>query len=88
MKKQCTKRQLECLKLGRSARHGFSRKGQRHKFYKVWCGMKERCQRPKHTEYKRYGARGIKVCNKWQKFDGFLEDKQNSYSRKDKDVRQ
>lgn len=34
-----------------------------------------RCQNPKATSYKNYGARGIKVCDRWQNsFENFLED--------------
>ena len=35
------------------------------KEYKVWSGMKRRCYNAKHKDYKNYGARGIKVCEKW-----------------------
>lgn len=27
--------------------------------------MKQRCGNPNHTEYARYGGRGIKVCEAW-----------------------
>lgn len=42
--------------------------------YKVWVSMLQRCRNPKDKNYHRYGGRGIGVCNKWLKFDGFLED--------------
>lgn len=32
---------------------------------KVWNGMKNRCYNLKHDSYKRYGGRGIKVCQEW-----------------------
>lgn len=37
----------------------------------VWRGMKERCRNPRHIGWKRYGGRGIKVCEAWQDFDAF-----------------
>lgn len=36
--------------------------------------MTSRCQQESNVEYWRYGGSGIKICNKWQKFDGFLDD--------------
>ena len=33
--------------------------------YKRWHNMMGRCYRPKDTNYKNYGARGIKVCDEW-----------------------
>jgi hypothetical protein len=36
--------------------------------------MRERCTNEKHTAYSRYGARGITVCKRWQKFENFLTD--------------
>lgn len=43
--------------------------------YRAWQDMKSRCLNPKHRSYKRYGARGIAVCERWlQSFENFLED--------------
>lgn len=42
--------------------------------YNSWASMKQRCQYEKHSEYPRYGAKGIKVCDSWQRFEIFLED--------------
>jgi hypothetical protein len=37
--------------------------------------MKERCMNPNNKFYKNYGARGIKVCERWlESFAHFLED--------------
>ena len=32
----------------------------------IYRGMKQRCYYPKHTAYKRYGGRGITVCEEWK----------------------
>lgn len=42
--------------------------------YAVWNMMRQRCQVPTNKQYKDYGGRGIKVCEKWQNFEGFFED--------------
>lgn len=42
--------------------------------YKVWATMRNRCSRPNIPEYRNYGARGIKVCRRWQKFENFYAD--------------
>lgn len=42
--------------------------------YKVWSGMKRRCNNPNSKSYKDYGSRGIKLCAKWDDPPyGFLE---------------
>ena len=39
--------------------------------YWAWKSMKQRCQNPKCKAYHNYGARGISVCEEWQKFEPF-----------------
>lgn len=43
-------------------KHGMS--GTR--LYRIWKNMKDRCNKPKHHNYERYGGRGIRVCEEWQ----------------------
>jgi hypothetical protein len=42
--------------------------------YGVWQGILHRCYSPKRRDYKRYGGRGIRVCERWHKFANFLAD--------------
>jgi hypothetical protein len=42
--------------------------------YAVWHKMLDRCRRPKHPYYDRYGGRGIKVCERWVRFENFYAD--------------
>jgi len=51
-------------------RHGMSYT----KIYGVWMGMMSRTRCRGDTNYERYGKRGIKVCNKWEKFENFFKD--------------
>lgn len=36
--------------------------------------MKQRCLDTEHPTYKRYGARGVTVCERWLVFENFLAD--------------
>lgn len=46
-----------------------------HALHRNWEGMKGRCHSPRHILYKNYGAKGIRVCDRWRaSFDAFFED--------------
>lgn len=42
--------------------------------YRSWCDMLTRCRNPRRAKYARYGARGIKVCDRWLTFENFFAD--------------
>lgn len=43
--------------------------------YKAWTAMQRRCYAPEDVSYVNYGARGIRVCDKWRlSFETFLAD--------------
>lgn len=43
--------------------------------YKVWVSMIARCHNPNNSGYKNYGARGIRVCDRWREsFGNFIAD--------------
>lgn len=54
---------------GNNAVHGMT--GTR--LYRIWCGMRQRCNNPKTICYKNYGGRGIKVCKEWEDFMTFYD---------------
>ena len=53
----------------RSKTHGCSNS----RLYHIWCSMKRRCHNANEKSYKNYGGRGIKVCDEWEKFEGFYD---------------
>lgn len=43
--------------------------------YRIWCSMKSRCSNKNDPNYKRYGGRGIVVCDDWvNSFENFYRD--------------
>lgn len=42
--------------------------------YKTWANLWQRCQNPNHISFKWYGAKGVKVCKRWKRFENFLAD--------------
>ena len=43
--------------------------------YTSWQSMKERCLKPSHKSYARYGGRGITICERWlNSFGNFYAD--------------
>lgn len=42
--------------------------------FQSWMRMRHRCSKPNSKDYKRYGGRGIAVCERWALFENFLAD--------------
>lgn len=70
----CLRREHGVRRGTNSAIHGHSRVGAKSSTYKSWEDMKLRCQNSKTPYFKYYGAKGIKVCERWQRFENFLAD--------------
>ena len=63
----CIKRRLSAQRLTKHGKTG-------NKFHDLWCNMKQRCFCKTYASYKRYGGRGITVCDEWQNdFKAFYE---------------
>lgn len=63
-----------CLRVdvsgARSTKHGMKEAPE----YIVWKGMRQRCNDPNADNFPYYGARGIKVCDRWEDFALFILD--------------
>lgn len=53
----------------RETTHGQSKT----RLYKIWKGMRKRCNNSNDTVYKFYGGRGIVVCDEWNDFEAFYK---------------
>ena len=58
-------------------KHGHKSGGKQTRTYNIWCSMLRRCNSIKNDSFYLYGARGIKVCDRWRSFNNFLEDMGN-----------
>lgn len=59
----------------RNYRHGHKWAGGASPEYIVWNGMRARCRNPQNPNWKRYGARGVTICDRWaNSFVEFLND--------------
>lgn len=54
--------------------HGHNGASGKSPTYNSWDMMRQRCLNPKYTDYRNYGGRGIKVCERWSTFSNFLYD--------------
>lgn len=56
-------------------KHGHTVGSMHTRVYSCWHGIIQRCTNPKASGYRRYGGRGIQVCDRWREsFDNFLAD--------------
>lgn len=58
----------------RRAIHGYTSNGMIDKTWLAWKNTHDRCRNPNHRQFSYYGGRGIKVCQEWESFKGFLND--------------
>lgn len=69
-----TERRLGANNMG-IFKHGYARKGRVRPEYAVWFSMVARCTRQTDPSFNRYGALGIRVCDKWKDdFRAFIAD--------------
>lgn len=59
----------------RNIKHGL----RHHRLYSIWKNMIQRCTNPKAINYKKYGAKGIKVCDEWLVIENFINDMDSTF---------
>jgi len=57
-----------------SFKHGHRSQKRFSKTYYIWAAMRQRCSNPRNKSFKNYGARGIRVCPRWDDYAAFLTD--------------
>ncbi len=40
----------------------------------IWLGIRQRCRNPNSPNYRNYGGRGIRICERWDSFEAFAAD--------------
>lgn len=81
-----------CLKSGDTTscgcyqREGASRRLKSHgmsktTLYRRWRGMWNRATRINGIPYKNYGGRGIRICDRWKRFENFRDDMGPSFQQ-------
>lgn len=65
-KKVCSSRS----KASYSRKHGDSRSVE----YRVWKQIRQRCNNPVNQDWKYYGGRGIRMCERWSDYALFISD--------------
>lgn len=54
--------------------HGYTVNKTRRTEYTSWHGMRQRCLNTNNKRYPNYGGRGIKICERWSRFENFIAD--------------
>jgi hypothetical protein len=67
----CVKAQKQSARM---LQHGHCCGGEHTRVYQIWKDMLQRCNNPNCRNYRYYGKRGIRVCERWHSFVNFLVD--------------
>ena len=60
-----------------NTKHGFAKRN--GKLYTVYVSMMSRCYCETSKSYELYGARGIRVCDRWNDISNFFTDMEDTY---------
>lgn len=68
----CYRREVHAKRRARPKGHERTFK---NPLYRIWQSMKTRCYNEKNPNYARYGAKGVRICQRWlDSFDTFVDD--------------
>lgn len=71
----CLRRELSAQQMqALNTTHGHTSRYKTSPEYNSWRCMTQRCYNPNHASYERYGAKGVRVCDRWRDFENFLAD--------------
>src|SRR6185437_9427583 len=60
-----------------NTRHGMTETS----IYKIWSGMRSRCLNSNSNVFSYYGGKGVRICERWEAFEAFLEDMGPTYRK-------
>lgn len=64
-----------CFRTENLTKHGCASNEGKSREYGIYHAMRSRCSDPKRRGYERYGALGVKVCERWvESFENFIVD--------------
>ena len=67
----CVRREVASQRASQATTHAMSKSSE----FNIWVRMKQRCHNPKSAAFENYGARGIRVCDRWRySFELFFAD--------------
>lgn len=62
-----SKKSCGCLRKKKTSERNTTHNKSQTRLYRIWCNMKARCNNSNNPAFDRYGGRGIKVCDEWNK---------------------
>lgn len=74
MKQFCPITEREAARRAALPRHATKHGLHKTSEYVAWASMLQRCKNPKSSAFHYYGARGITVSERWNKFENFFAD--------------
>jgi hypothetical protein len=66
----CLRREMASIN---NSKHGDSHGGKQSRLYRIWMGMRSRCNNPHSKDFYLYGKRGIAVCESWDAYENFRD---------------
>lgn len=62
-----------CLHIEQASKANATHHQTGQRLYRIWKQMHQRCENPNARSYRWYGAKGVRVCKAWEKFEPFRD---------------